>query len=239
MTVRTSSKCRATVVVRHSTASKSELRRVETSRCDIAREQLQDAVVCEDQLGKHVTWERYMRGKRSAAEAQFMLDSKQPDIDSRTAGTAQLQVQQATDVDEMSIDPPTSSNNVTNPSPVPEAQGSAKRVYGSGAWRDRNAVLAAESHKSSALGTKGAGAHTLTPCNARASKKNHIEARQRLDGDVNRRKQSPQQEQVPKRQKLLTEGLVVSIPNHQPGGKPARKAHDPKQTPTQDETYTK
>jgi hypothetical protein len=236
MTVRTSSKCRATVVVRHSTASKSELRRVETSRCDIAREQLQDAVVCEDQLGGQ---QETPGGKRSAAEAQFMLDSKQPDIDSRTAGTAQLQVQQATDVDEMSIDPPTSSSNVTNPSPAPEAQGSAKRVYGSGAWRDRNAVLAAESHKSAALGTKGAGAHTLAPCNARASKKNHIEARQRLDGDVNRRKQSPQQEQVPKRQKLLTEGLVVSIPNHQPGGKPARKAHDPKQTLTQDETYTK
>jgi hypothetical protein len=90
-------------------------------------------------------------------------------------------------------------------------------------------VLAAENHKSATLGTQGAVTHDTAPGNARASKSNHNETRQRLDGDVNRRKQYPPQ--VPKRQKYLTEDLVISIPNHQLGGKQVHKDHDPRQKP--------
>jgi hypothetical protein len=78
---------------------------------------------------------------------------------------------------------------------------------GSGTWTDRNGALTAESQ-----------INRIEPChNPR--------------GDVNRKKQSPPQEQGPKRQKLLTEDLVISIPNHQPGRQLTRNSHKSKPKP--------
>jgi hypothetical protein len=195
-------------------------------RCDAARELLQDTVVCEDQVGGR---QETPGDKRPTTEVQLMLGNQQPDMDSETASIVQLQVPQATGVDEMSIDTPTSSDKVTTPGPAPEAQGPAARDYGSGARKDRKKEVTAAGHRSATLGTKGVGTHTPAPCNARVTNTNQIEPSQTPNGDVYRKEQSPLQEQGPKRQKLLTEGLVVSIPNQQPGGQSTRKAHNPKQ----------
>jgi len=169
-----------------------------------------------------------------------MLGNQQPDMDSETASIAQLQVPQSTGVDEMSINTPASSDKVTTPSPAPEAQGPATRDYGSGARKDRKREVTAAGHRSAALGTKGAETHTPAPCNAQVTKTNQIEPSQTPNGGVYRKEQSPQQEQGPKRQKLLTEGLLESMTKSPTRRTVDTQSSQPKaKDTTQDEMCTK
>ena len=89
----------------------------------------------------------------------------------------------------------------------------------------KDAVPATAAHKPTTMSTNGVVVRVVSSSIVQSPKGKT--AGQGLDGNYGSSSQSHRQAQAQKRQKRLTDGFMIKIPNQQQGGNLARKAHAP------------